>query len=610
MRYGSAFRGAAISVALTAAAASAQAQNVSARSLIAAARDTIAKMEYLAASEIIQRALRARPGPTGADSVWAYLLLAASELYFQREAIAMDHFRVALRIAPDLRVDSLAAHDWVPSDYREVFARVLATAGQRRARTTLEFRYVGGQPRGARLLVDGERWTELTREVDPGVFAYQVSARGYQDRVDSVRVDSGQAVAVDIALRPSNPARLSVTTDPAGIVFLDDERLGETPIVDRGVAAGDATLRIESPGGPALRQQIRLRSGELQNLGTLGASGPPPSPSAASAPADTAYFALRVDAALARYSWLALDQSAAPAAERARAATRVAVLYYAIALSRNEQTGLDSARAWVRRAFNISQGYRPSPGEYGDSVLAMLSAVRASVLTLQPFSLRDTTVRVTDSRLRIPLAPSRSARVTVAVTGPAGVVREESQTVSGQAFYDWNLRGRDGDLVPADRYTIRVTAVDSLLGEVAQPVERTVTLSRVVVDTVPMPAPPPASELLPDSERVRPGSAVSVLGGLVLAGAAVVLPTALGSSELKSRIGAADPAPFVVAGTAAVAGLVGYLSGTHQRLNRENVRRNEARQEQYRRDLDEARRTNQDRRANADIRITVEGGSP
>jgi hypothetical protein len=133
--------------------------------------------------------------------------------------------------------------------------------------------------------------------------------------------------------------------------------------------------------------------------------------------------------------------------------------------------------------------------------------------------------------------------------------------------------------VAPGRYLVQVTASDSAGGGAVRE-ERILLLERVPVDTQPVPVLGlEPHELVAETLTVRGGPASGMLLSVLVAGAAVALPTALGNKEMSSATGR-DARSFIAVGAVALGGLYGLISGSHLGRDPEKVQENDRRRQQ------------------------------
>jgi len=223
----------------------------------------------------------------------------------------------------------------------------------------------------------------------------------------------------------------------------------------------------------------------------------------------------------------------------------------------------------------------------------------------------ETTLAVADGRLPIIPVPSRRARsvVTLALADAPGAILWRSDTVAAgrTAPVLWPVRAADGRLVSPGRYQFAVTAEDSA-GEQAR-VEWVMAVERVAVDSQQVPAPVGAFELRAETTMVRRRAPAGLALGLGLGAAAVLLPQALGRSELNSGL-PQDGTAMVAAGSAVVAGLLGFTGGRRPQPVPENIQYNADLRQQRENRIAEALAANARLVEAAPVRVRLERGGP
>jgi len=579
------------------------AQETAASRLISLARQQIEDINPDSAAALLRQALDSRVGATIAEKLRAFILYGVTELTAGRTDGALRAFREALALEPTLRVDSLGElHEALVVTFEGERATLQAAA--RPAPGILEFR---GLPAGARLLVDGVVWNDRRRQVDVGARRVQVTARGYFPYSDSIQVAPGVTIIRDIALVRSDLARLSVTREPWGIVYLDGERVGETPIFERQVPAGSYTLRVESPSAPQTYEQlVELAPGRLTRLGTVGLVVPPPMSPPPLARGDSFYRSMELDSALLLYRRVVRDTAAEHgAALRARAATRAAMALFSMAAGRKDTALADSARAYFGVAFRTEPRYEPDPGEMGPEMRAVMEAARARVLGLVVNTPSDTLLPPSGGVLVITAQPTHQAVVRLRITrgdareGPT--VRVDLRESGGEARFAWDYHLSDGSLLSPGRYTLIVEGRDAR-GEVSPVIERSFRVAREVVDTLAHPPPLTPDAFAPETLSLKRAPAGVLLAGVALGVGTVGLERALGNSALAGGK-PTGTGSYVVAGSVSLVAIVGFLAGHRTRPVPENILRNEELRQQYTRDLEAVAAENDRRRENARVRI-------
>lgn len=188
------------------------------------------------------------------------------------------------------------------------------------------------------------------------------------------------------------------------------------------------------------------------------------------------------------------------------------------------------------------------------------------------------------------------------------VVREDGRLVRtlyvGPAGDSLELRwdGRDSAnaYVAPGRYLLRVGSRLSSTGPIVRQVQLPLETELVVPDTLPLPDPLGAAQLLPENYTWTAGLR-SLMLGLAAGGAVLVLPSLVADGAEPSD------ARFVVAGAVSLAGLVGLVTQPGRRLPR-NIAENERRRDEWRQRREATAAENVERRGA--IRFAVRAGSP
>jgi hypothetical protein len=560
-------------------AATMQAQQSQAGQLIATARANMNSLLFDAAVTLLKQALDSAAGATSTERVRALVLLCAADLNLNQPDAARAAAAAALAIEPQERVDSL---DEFSGDLVPLFRELRPPAP-----ATLEIR---GLPVGAELKVDGVVWTKRSDEVSAGTHVLEVSARGYVSMRDSVVVDPSLPTVRTLSLTPAAPAQLSVSSVPWGIVYVDSVPVGETPVFDYMLPSGAYAVSVRNAAGSVLHQQrVQLQPGRPTNLGTLGTPPRPAGRSSVFGQPDALFYALQLDSALKAYRALAADTVALPSPElRARAATRVGVIYYAMAAGRKNPSDRDSARAAFELAYRLAAAVQPDPAETGNDLLAFVDSVRAVVLVLSVSVRADTVVPLHGGHIGVAISTSHGANAVVTVTrtdsGAAPVYTRTLVTSPEGATTDWDLRSPDGGVVPDGHYRLRVTASDAA-GQGAPADVRLLTIAWERPDTAPLPPPLAASAFAPETRELNSGPASALLVGALIGAATLALPSVAGNSTLNKGLGT-DGGAYIAAGASVLAGVIAFLAGHRVVPLPENVAANQRMRAQ-----DEARRT-------------------
>jgi hypothetical protein len=220
----------------------------------------------------------------------------------------------------------------------------------------------------------------------------------------------------------------------------------------------------------------------------------------------------------------------------------------------------------------------------------------------------ETTLAGVDGRLAIMPRLNRPARawVSVAAVGaPAGSEAARSQELAPGDTVPLllDLRNPGGAPFEDGPYMFTMTAVDSQ--GVQQTAEFTMRLAKQPPVSSALPNPPRESELRPETLQVRQRSASTLIAGAGLGLAAAVLPAVLGRTEVNKGL-ASDATAYVVAGSAAVAGVIGYLNGRRAVFQPEAARANAERLRSYRAAVDSVNALNAEARRAPPIRVSLE----
>jgi len=137
-------------------------------------------------------------------------------------------------------------------------------------------------PSGAAIRVDGEASGMTPLQVDVSVGPHRVEARldGYDSATRWIDVVEGETATVEFGLAttgaappPGSAGALVVRSDPPGVVFVDGERVGATPLEGVPVAAGSRAVRVEDAEGRSWEDTIEIAVGRTMVVDVrLGAS--------------------------------------------------------------------------------------------------------------------------------------------------------------------------------------------------------------------------------------------------------------------------------------------------------------------------------------------------
>jgi len=250
----------------------------------------------------------------------------------------------------------------------------------------------------------------------------------------------------------------------------------------------------------------------------------------------------------------------------------------------------DSAVAAFERLVVLDPKYRIDQLVFPPEVTGLFEQVRLTTSAAALVAPPVTRLQAPGDRLAMDLYAASFQQVDVRVTRPDGApVRTLYQGGVGDSLrIAWDGRSADGTPVGSGQYIVRVDshgADGRVVRSVGVPLDVTLTQR----DTLPWPAPLPASSLKP--EHLPGGSGLgALLTGLAGAAAVVALPSVVAGSG--GRMGAR----FAVAGVLGLAGVVGLPLARRPRPLPENIAANQALQLGWQRQADSVRAENAARR--------------
>ena len=123
-------------------------------------------------------------------------------------------------------------------------------------------------PAGAAVRVDGAEagTTPLQVDVSVGPHRVEVQLAGYESATRWIDVAEGQTADVEFGLVapggvPGEGGALLVRADPAGVVFVDGQRLGPAPVGPHDVPPGEHVVRVEGDDGRAWEETVDVAAG-------------------------------------------------------------------------------------------------------------------------------------------------------------------------------------------------------------------------------------------------------------------------------------------------------------------------------------------------------------
>jgi predicted Ser/Thr protein kinase len=161
------------------------------------------------------------------------------------------------------------ARDSTPSELPPPRAAEVA-APQQQASTqrpgTIRFT---GLPAGSSVLINGNPLAGGRATLAPGEHLVEIRAAGYQPFSQRVSLAAGETREFSAALAPlpAEPGYLTVGSVPAGAVFVNDRKVGDSPLRQQQVPSGRIRIRIEAADYLPFDSTITLAPGDTVNLG-------------------------------------------------------------------------------------------------------------------------------------------------------------------------------------------------------------------------------------------------------------------------------------------------------------------------------------------------------
>jgi hypothetical protein len=147
---------------------------------------------------------------------------------------------------------------------------------------------VSSSPAGAAIYLDGAyRGTTASGNpiditgIAPGTHTITLKQSGYSDYVTGVQVSAGRTTTVSATLTPvqgsGTTGSVSISSSPSGAdIYLDNQYLGITPLIQSGVAPGSHQVRLTLTGYQDWSNQIQVTTG--QNTPVSAGMAETPSP--------------------------------------------------------------------------------------------------------------------------------------------------------------------------------------------------------------------------------------------------------------------------------------------------------------------------------------------
>lgn len=119
-------------------------------------------------------------------------------------------------------------------------------------------------PQGAKVIVNNKEIGRTPMQVDTvseGQYRVVYELAGFQSMDRQVEVRSGQQTEVKGVLKVK-PGSLAVTSVPSGAdIYVNDQRMGVTPLVVDNVVPGTVSIRVEKPQYSTLRDVVAVKPG-------------------------------------------------------------------------------------------------------------------------------------------------------------------------------------------------------------------------------------------------------------------------------------------------------------------------------------------------------------
>ena len=236
----------------------------------------------------------------------------------------------------------------------------------------------------------------------------------------------------------------------------------------------------------------------------------------------------------------------------------------------------DSATAVFRRLIMFDPGYQPDRLIFPPEVTGLFDRVRQETKTLAIAVPQETEIAVGDGALSVRLVASsfQTVEVTLLNTDGGPFRQLYAGPIGDSLKVQWDGLDAAGGIPAVDRVLLRVASrtPSGVLVAIRQvPLDLRVFRG----DTLAWPPAPTQSQLLPERSSGGP-AARALLGGILVSGAVIALPTIVGGS------GAPSEPQVAVVGAVGLASLVGCILHRPGRPLEANIRSNETMREEWR----------------------------
>jgi hypothetical protein len=133
---------------------------------------------------------------------------------------------------------------------------------------------ITSDPAGMQVSVDGAAplETPISLDLPPGAHSFEIqksTVNGFiyeGEQKQWITVTAGSEASVPVLPRAAKAMLLFESVPPGYSVFINDEKLGETPLFTTEVQAGSFLLRAEKKGKPSVKQACSVQPGESYTL--------------------------------------------------------------------------------------------------------------------------------------------------------------------------------------------------------------------------------------------------------------------------------------------------------------------------------------------------------
>ncbi len=396
----------------------------------------------------------------------------------------------------------------------------------------------------------------------PGSYRFEASADGYLSAEVTREVLPGVPTMLAFDLLPAEAGFLSVASRPWGVVFLDGQRVGESPIVERRLTAGAHRVRVEREGAAPVDTTVQV----VRDARVRLALGAPAQPAAGAADAGLAAVLAAYDAADVAGGVAAARTVLAALPDTARGRGR-AQMY--LAAGRWWLGERDSAAATMRAAVATDPFVQLDAERFNPELAAALTAARREVAVLGVRAPAEVVVRPDSGAWALDVAVGRPGTVRVRWRGAGRDSVLATSPVDSSATLRIPLANAAGVVVAPGPGDVSLELMEGARQLAARRI--TVAVEAVPVDTA---RHEPALQPVDFRVESRRGniSVPGLLRGLAVAAAAAALPMVVANSSLPGAT--VQRGALVAGGTLALGSLIGALAGRPATPIAENIEYN------------------------------------